>query len=117
MTFCDFFAVFFVSHITYINCSLFTFIHDLHGGVDLSVYSSVAGFEHLDPDADRVRSFLRDRVCDEGSSDRASINAADRARLDLRRDAVVAAAPLPSPAHASVARPQRDLVRRHLATG
>ena len=37
--------------------------------IGLFVYSFIVSFEHLDTDADRVRSFLRDCVCDESSSD------------------------------------------------
>ena len=73
-----------------------------------------------------MRSVLRDCVRDEGESDRASLDAADdtasldaayRARLDRRRDAVVADPRLPPTVCPSLARPHRDLVRRQLAAG
>jgi len=82
------------------------------------VYSSVASIQHLDADADSVRSFLRDCIRNEGTCDRASFDDADRPCLDLSRDAVIThcdavitATALPSSVRAPVARPHRDLVR------
>jgi len=83
----------------------------------VGVYSSVAGLEHHDADTDRLRSFLRDCVRDEGSCDRASLHAVDRSRVDPGRHSVVTDPRLSSPVRQSVARPHRDLVRRRLATG
>ena len=53
----------------------------------------------------------------DAARDTASLDAAYRARLDRRRDAVVADPRLPPTVCPSLARPHRDLVRRQLAAG